>query len=101
MADEPLTPGRGYWLKLATQTVTATIQQPKYEIDVNSLEHLAAKTLELNQIGVAEVFTPGAPMGDVFSFMSGLYFRGKLAYARAFATPPAPRHDFSITLHPP
>jgi hypothetical protein len=33
----------------------------------------------------------GAPMGDVFSFMSGLYFRGKLAYARAFAAPPAPR----------
>ena len=30
----------------------------------------------------------GAPLGDLFSFMSGLYFRGKLAYARAFATPP-------------
>jgi hypothetical protein len=35
--------------------------------------------------------TPGgAPIGDVFSFMSGLYFRGKLAYARAFARPPDP-----------
>jgi len=30
----------------------------------------------------------GAPLGDVFSFLSGLYFRGKLAYARAFARPP-------------
>ena len=30
----------------------------------------------------------GAPIGDVFSFLSGLYFRGKLAYAREFATPP-------------
>jgi hypothetical protein len=30
----------------------------------------------------------GAPLGDVFSFMSGLYFRGKAAYARAFARPP-------------
>ena len=30
----------------------------------------------------------GAPLGDVFSFMSGLYFRGKLAYSRAFAAPP-------------
>ena len=30
----------------------------------------------------------GAPLGEVFSFLSGLYFRGKLAYARAFATPP-------------
>ncbi len=32
----------------------------------------------------------GAPIGDVFSFLSGLYFRGKLAYARAFAAPPDP-----------
>ena len=32
----------------------------------------------------------GAPLGDVFSFVSGLYFRGKLAYARAFARPPEP-----------
>jgi hypothetical protein len=31
----------------------------------------------------------GAALGDVFSFLSGLYFRGKLAYARAFASPPA------------
>lgn len=30
----------------------------------------------------------GAPIGDVFSFLSGLYFRGKLAYSRAFARPP-------------
>lgn len=30
----------------------------------------------------------GAPLGDVFTFMSGLYFRGKIAYARAFARPP-------------
>ena len=32
----------------------------------------------------------GAPIGDVFSFLSGLYFRGKLAYARAFARPADP-----------
>ncbi len=57
MSEEDLIPGRGYWLKLASQTVTATIAQPKYEIDVNSLEHLAAKTLRLNGIGVAEVTT--------------------------------------------
>jgi len=30
----------------------------------------------------------GAPLGEVFSFLSGLYFRGKLAYSRAFARPP-------------
>jgi len=32
---------------------------------------------------------PGAPLGEVFSFLSGLYFRGKLTYARTFARPPA------------
>jgi bifunctional enzyme CysN/CysC len=57
MDEEALKPGRGYWLKLGTQTVTATVQSPKYEIDVNRLEHLAAKTLGLNAIGVAEFAT--------------------------------------------
>jgi bifunctional enzyme CysN/CysC len=55
MADEPLLPGRPYWLKLATQLVTATIHSPKYQINVNTLEHLAAKTLGLNAIGVANL----------------------------------------------
>jgi hypothetical protein len=31
---------------------------------------------------------PGVPLGEIFSFLSGLYFRGKLAYAEAFAAPP-------------
>jgi len=57
MSEEELLPGRGYWLKLATQTVTATIAEPKYEVNVNTMEQLAAKTLELNSIGVAEVTT--------------------------------------------
>jgi bifunctional enzyme CysN/CysC len=57
MTEEELLPGRGYWLKLGTQTVTATVQPPKYEINVNSLEHLAAQSLHLNSIGVAELAT--------------------------------------------
>jgi len=57
MADEALLPGRPYWLKLATQTVTATVQPPKYQVNVNTMEHLAAKTLELNAIGVANLAT--------------------------------------------
>ncbi|MXP42009.1 sulfate adenylyltransferase subunit CysN [Altererythrobacter soli] len=60
MSEDALIPGRGYWLKLAAQTVTATVAEPKYEIDVNSLEHLAAKTLGLNAIGIAEVTTDRA-----------------------------------------
>jgi hypothetical protein len=39
--------------------------------------------------------TPGgAPLGDVFAFVSGLYFRGKLAYARRFSRPPDPTDQF-------
>src|SRR3546814_10875537 len=57
MADESMIPGRAYWLKLATQSVSATVQAPKYEINVNTLDHLAAKTLDLNGIGVVELST--------------------------------------------
>ena len=70
MDEEHLVPGRGYWVKLGTQTATATIQHPKYQVNVNTLEHLAAPTLELNAIGVAEmlvdrdlVFEPFANAG--------------------------------------
>lgn len=61
MADEAMIPGRAYWLKLGTQTVSATVQPPKYQINVNAVgsdsEQLAAKTLDLNAIGVAVVTT--------------------------------------------
>ncbi|MCG2601323.1 MAG: sulfate adenylyltransferase subunit CysN, partial [Achromobacter sp.] len=55
MTDEPLLPGRPYLLKLGTRTVSATITEPKYKINVNTLEHLAAKQLELNEIGVCNI----------------------------------------------
>jgi bifunctional enzyme CysN/CysC len=57
MDEHELIPGRGYWLKLGTQMVTATVHHPKYEVNVNTLEHLAAKTLGLNGIGIAEIAT--------------------------------------------
>jgi bifunctional enzyme CysN/CysC len=57
MADEPMIAGRSYWIKTATQAASATLQAPKYEINVNTLEQRAAKTLELNAIGVAEIST--------------------------------------------
>jgi bifunctional enzyme CysN/CysC len=55
MAEEPLLPGRPYLLKLGTSTVSATITEPKYKVNVNTLEHLAAKKLELNEIGVCNL----------------------------------------------
>ena len=55
MHDEPLLPGRPYLLKIGTKTVTATITDIKYQVNVNTLEHVAAKTLELNAIGVCNL----------------------------------------------
>jgi bifunctional enzyme CysN/CysC len=57
MDETAMKPGRGYWLKLGTKAVTAMIQPPKYEIDMTRLDRLAAKTLELNAIGVTEFAT--------------------------------------------
>ncbi len=57
MADEPMLPGRPYWMKVGTKTVTATVTEPKYKVNVNTLEHLAAKKLALNEIGVCNIST--------------------------------------------
>jgi bifunctional enzyme CysN/CysC len=51
MTDEPLLRGRSYLLKIGSATVTASITEIKYQVNVNTMEHLAAKTLELNAIG--------------------------------------------------
>jgi bifunctional enzyme CysN/CysC len=68
MDEAEMLPGRPYWLKIGAQTVTATVQAPKYQVNVNSMEHLAAKTLELNAIGVANLSTdrqiPFEPYAD-------------------------------------
>jgi bifunctional enzyme CysN/CysC len=55
MNDEPMLAGRPYLLKLGTRTVGATLAQPKYKVNVNTMEHAAAKTLELNEIGVCNL----------------------------------------------
>jgi bifunctional enzyme CysN/CysC len=57
MAEEPLLAGRGYIMKIGTQTVSATIAAPKYQVNVNTLEHVAVKSLSLNAIGVATLST--------------------------------------------
>jgi bifunctional enzyme CysN/CysC len=52
MADEPMLAGRPYLMKIGTRTVTATVTAIKHQINVNTLEHTAARKLELN--GIAE-----------------------------------------------
>ncbi len=76
MDDEPMLPGRPYLLKIGAQTVQATITEPKYRVNVNTLEHTAAKRLDLNEIGVCNLslgkpipFTPYAENRDLGGFI--------------------------------
>ena len=76
MDQSDLLPGRAYWLKLGTQTVSVTVREPEYAIDVNTLAHVSARTLKLNDIGVAEiaadrgiVFEPYAESHDLGGFI--------------------------------
>jgi bifunctional enzyme CysN/CysC len=76
MSDDEMLPGRPYLLKIGTRTVGATIAQPKYKVNVNTLEHAAAKTLELNEIGVCNLnldraipFDPYAENRDMGGFI--------------------------------
>jgi bifunctional enzyme CysN/CysC len=74
--DEPMLPGRPYLLKLGARTVSAQIAEPKYKVNVNTLEHLAATRLELNEIGVCNLaldapiaFDPYAENKDLGGFI--------------------------------
>jgi bifunctional enzyme CysN/CysC len=55
MSEEPMLPGRAYWLKIGARTVTAILGHPRYRVDVNTLERVAARRLELNEIGLCDV----------------------------------------------
>ncbi len=55
MHEHQMLPGRPYLIKIGARIVGATIEQPKYRVNVNTMEHTAAKTLELNEIGIANI----------------------------------------------
>ena len=57
LSEEPLVPGRSYWLKAHTKEVSATVMEIKHREDVNTGVHLAAKVLNLNEIAVATLNT--------------------------------------------
>jgi bifunctional enzyme CysN/CysC len=76
MAEEPLLPGRPYWLKIGTKLVSATVTEIKHKVNVNTLEQAAAKQLELNEIGVVNLsldqpiaFEPYATNPDLGGFI--------------------------------
>ncbi len=55
MHEEPLLSGRTYQMQIGTQTVSATVTDIKYQVNVDTLEHVAAKKLDLNAIGVCSI----------------------------------------------
>ncbi|MFA5989361.1 MAG: sulfate adenylyltransferase subunit CysN [Sphingomonas sp.] len=76
MDETALLPGRAYIIKLATQNATATIKAPDHLIDINTMAKLSARTLGLNDIGVADlttdrplVFEPYASNTDLGGFI--------------------------------
>ncbi len=67
MGESPLVPGRAYSVKIGARTLIATLAEPKYKLDVNSLERLATNSLVLNEIGVC-VLSLAAPIAaDAYS----------------------------------
>ena len=55
MHEQPMLRGRSYVMKIATKTVAATVMPLKYKLNVNTLERLAATSLEINEIGVCDL----------------------------------------------
>ncbi len=55
MGDEPMLPGRAYLIKSATKSLPGTLDKLKYKVNVNTMEHQAAETLSLNEIGVCNL----------------------------------------------
>ena len=66
LSEHPLVPGRSYLLKIGTRTVPATVTALKHRIDVDTLAHLADRTLELNEIGFCNLSTAAAVAFDPF-----------------------------------
>ena len=55
MGDEPMLPGRSYWLKAGARTVVAQVTEIKYKADVNTQERIAAKRLALNEVAACNI----------------------------------------------
>jgi bifunctional enzyme CysN/CysC len=67
MSEDAMLPGRPYLMKVGTRTVSATITEPKYKVNVNTMEHLAAKKLEMNEIGVCNLALDRAVAFDPYT----------------------------------
>ena len=67
MSDTALLPGRPYWLKLGSRVISASVTEIKHKVNVNTLEQLAAKNLELNEIGSVNLSVDQVVPFDAYS----------------------------------
>ena len=67
MGEQPLLPGRPYWLKIGTRTVSASVTEIKHKTDVNTQEALAAKHLELNEVGFCNLYLDQAVAFEAYA----------------------------------
>jgi bifunctional enzyme CysN/CysC len=65
--EHPLLPGRSYILRTETDQANATITELKYRVDVNSFAHQAAKSLDLNEVGVCNLSTQAPIAFDTYA----------------------------------
>ena len=57
MSAEPMLPGRSYLMKIGTRTIPASVTELKHRLDVNNFDKLAAKRLDLNEVGFCNLAT--------------------------------------------
>jgi len=109
MSSEPMLPGRSYLIKIGSRTTPASVTDLKHRVDVNTREHIAAKKLELNEIGFANLattvpvaFDPYEANRDTGSFIlidrrsNETVAAGVVAHGLRRATN-VHRHGFSVT----
>lgn len=71
MAETPLIPGKPYWIKQATRTVTGSVARIQHRIDINTLETHPAVQLNLNEIGLCELAVNAPLPLDPYSRVKG------------------------------
>jgi bifunctional enzyme CysN/CysC len=67
MSEDELIPGRPYLIKIGARTVSASVTDIRHQIDVNSFQELAAKTLRLNEVAVVNIALQDAVDFDAYA----------------------------------
>ncbi len=67
MTEQPLFPGRPYLMKIGTRYLPAQVTELRHKIDVDTLDHLAGKTLAMNEIGLCNISTSEPVAIDPFT----------------------------------